>query len=303
MELRQLRYFVAVAQERSFTKAAAALRVAQPALSRQLQQLEGELGVKLLERDTRSTNLTAAGRAFFREACRLLDQAERAMAIVRQRQFNSATELNIGYVWGLFHSIVPKAVGKFRQCFPDVPVKLYDLSATDLTKALLAGKLDAGFIGFEEASAVRGLATRRIGACQFDAVLPEGHPLARKQRIPLAALATDRFVLISKAAYPGAAQLVAKACQRAGFRPKVLQSAARGFTILDLVASNNCVALLPESLRILPQPGIVFRRLTDPPTGDLYLAWKRAPRRPTRDAFIDVFPELARSHSQTDRGA
>ena len=122
MELRQLRYFVAVAQELSFTKAAAKLHVAQPALSRQIRQLEDELGVRLLERNRRGTHLTDAGRVFFAEACALLEQSARAMTTARQANCGDSGRLNIGYVWGLFHSFAPAAISRFRQVLPDVAV-------------------------------------------------------------------------------------------------------------------------------------------------------------------------------------
>jgi DNA-binding transcriptional LysR family regulator len=272
MELRQLRYFVGVAQELNFTRAAAKLRVAQPALSRQIRQLEGELGVTLLRRDSQGAALTDAGRAFLLDAVALLRQSEQA---VRQARLhgNPPAQLNVGYVWGLFHTLVPAWVARFRQQYPDVAVNLFDLTALQQAEALTQGRLDLGFIGFAyEANSAR-LAKRRVGACSFMAVLPAHHPAARRRKVALRSLVDDWFIVISDQAYPGAAHVLTDACRRAGFKPRVLQSVERGHTMLGLIAGGCGVTLLPESLQALPHDGVVFRPLADPPRADLFVAW------------------------------
>ena len=288
MELRQLRYFVAVAQALNFTKAAGRVRVAQPALSRQVRLLEEEMGVRLLERNQRHTRLTEPGRAFLAEACAVLEQCDRAVRVAQQTERAAGGQLNIGYVWGLFHSLVPEAIGRFRQLLPEVSVNLFDLTPTEQVAALAEGRLDAGFIGFADQAAA-GLPKRKIGTCAFVAALPKSHPCARKARLPLTALANEPFLMISDQTYPGASHLVAMAFERAGFKPRVAQRVARGFTILGLVAGNGGVALVPESLQTLPHAGVVFRSLTDPPRGDLYLAWPTSAGRPVRDTFLSLF--------------
>jgi DNA-binding transcriptional LysR family regulator len=120
------------------------------------------------------------------------------------------------------------------------------------------------------------------------AVLPADHRAARQPKVPLAMLASDFFFVISEQNYPSAARFVLEACAQAGFRPRILQAAERGHTILGLVAGNCGVALLPESLRALPHPGVVFRPLEHPPVGDLYIAWSPAHASPMRDAFVGL---------------
>jgi LysR family transcriptional regulator, benzoate and cis,cis-muconate-responsive activator of ben and cat genes len=288
MELRQLRYFVAVAQELSFTRAAQKLHLAQPALSRQIRQLEEEIGVRLLERNRRSTHLTDAGRVFLGEACALLEQTERAVRAAQKTDRAAAGQLNIGYVWGLFHSLAPAIIGRFRQLLPDIAVNLFDLTATEQADALVEGKLDAGFIGFAQEADTAGLAKRKVGTSLFVAALPEKHPVARKSPVPLRALADDLFIMISEQSYPGASHYVSEACERAGFRPKIARTVERGYTILGLVAARCGVALLPESLRNLPHPGVIFRPLLDPPQGDLFIAWRASRSHPARDTFLTV---------------
>lgn len=288
VELRHLRYFVGVAEAASFTGAARRLRVAQPALSRQIRQLEEELGVPLLERDRTGVRLTTAGQAFLEEARGLLARSEEAVRTARTLERGRRGSLHLGYVWGLFHSIVPGLVEAFRQAVPEVAVHLFDYTATQQAEALREGRLDLGFIGFAEETSLAGLARRRVGSCDWVAALPAGHPDARRRRGPLAleALASEMFFVISEATYPGAAHLVAEACARAGFRPRVLQAADRGHTLLGLVAGNCGVALVPESLAALPHPGVVLRRLVRPPRGDLEVAWNPARGSTPRDLFL-----------------
>jgi DNA-binding transcriptional LysR family regulator len=289
MELRHLRYFVAVAQELSFTKAAQKLHLAQPALSRQIRQLEEELGVSLLTRNRRQTALTEAGRAFLKEACQLLEQSQRAIQVAQKTEWGGAGELNLGYVWGLFHSVVPEVVTRFRTQRPEVSINLFDLTATRQAEALVQGNIDAGFIGFaHEADAAR-LSKQKVGTCTFLAALPKNHRAARQSKVPLASLADDFFLMISQQSYPGASRFVSDACEKAGFRPKILQTVERGYTILGLVAANCGVALLPMSLRHLPHPGVVFRPLSDPPAGDLFIAWSSARANRLRDLFLSEF--------------
>ncbi|HVY68765.1 MAG TPA: LysR family substrate-binding domain-containing protein, partial [Verrucomicrobiae bacterium] len=149
-----------------------------------------------------------------------------------------------------------------------------DLSATAQAEALAAGKLDFGLIGFAHEADGARLEKMKIGACDFVAALPAGHAATRKAKLSLARLANDLFFTISEQTYPGAAAFMRDACARAGFRPRVLQTAERGHTILGLVAGHCGVALLPEPLRALPHPGVVFRPLAEPVHADLYLAWK-----------------------------
>lgn len=283
MELRHLRYFATVAGELNFTRAAEKLRVAQPALSRQIKQLEHELGVELLLRDKRKVSLTEEGAAFLVEAQSILQQTGEALERVRGR---AHPVLRIGYVWGLFHSIVPRALQRFREGIPDIRVDLLDLSAAEQGKAMTAGKLDAGFIGFAFEADAAGLEKQKVGVCDFVVALPASHPLAKRKAVSLAALAREVFLLISEEHFPGASEVMMNACIEAGFRPKRLQVAERGHTILGLVASGCGVALLPASLRELPHGGVVFRWPSSPVSADLFLAWRRGLLEQTRNQLL-----------------
>jgi DNA-binding transcriptional LysR family regulator len=254
-------------------------------LSRQIRQLEDELGVGLLERTRRAVALTAAGRAFLAETRAVLEQSEKAIRVARKTG-EPAAQLNLGYIWGLFHSFVPPLVERFRRRFPETAVHLFDLAPMEQARAILEGRLDAGFIGFAHEADSAGLSKRKVGVCAFVAALPKNHRAARKSVIPLAGLADDFFLGISAETFPGASRHVTDACIRAGFRPKFLQMVERGYTILGLVAGGCGVALLPESLKALPHPGIVFRPLEEPPIADLFVAWRTKLKPPALNEFL-----------------
>ncbi len=274
VELRHLRYFVGVAEALNFTRAARQLRVAQPALSRQIRQLEAEIGVQLLERNRQGVRLTPAGTTFLIEARAILLHGEKAVAAARESDHAAATHLDVGYVWGLFHTVVPAVIKRFRPQFPEVAVNLFDQTATEQAEALGAGRLDLGFIGFADEADGAGLSKRRIGTCAFVVALPRQHPMSRRRKLSLSLLRNECFIVISERNYPGASRFVQAACHEAGFRPKTLPSAARGHTILGLVAAGCGVALLPEPLQALPHPDVVFRPLAEPVSANLFVAWQ-----------------------------
>lgn len=286
MELRHLRYFVAVAETLSFTRAATRLRVAQPALSRQIRHLEEELGISLFARDRRSVRLTPVGTAFLEEARTVLAHSEQAVETARSLRDPRKGTLRLGYVWGLFHALVPRAIEGFRRRHPEVAVHLFDFTATQQAEALVDGRLDVGFIGLAREADAAGLARRKVAACDFVVALPDDHSAARRRRVSLADLASEMFLTISETSFPGAAALVSEACRGAGFRPRLVQAAERGHTLLSLVAARCGVALVPESLAAMPHVGVCLRPLTEPTRADLFLAWD--PRRPSeiRDAFL-----------------
>jgi DNA-binding transcriptional LysR family regulator len=286
VELRHLRYFVGVAEELNFTRAARKLRVAQPALSRQIRQLEDEVGVTLFERDRRGVRLTQAGGKFLEEARAVLDQTEKAIRAAQDTGNPEHGTLNLGYVWGLFHSVVPRVVENFRRAAPNVSVNLFDLTTTQQAEALRQGQLDLGFIGFAQEADTVGLARLRVGVCEFVVALPAKHQASRRRIIDLSYLAKEMFFTISEATYPSAARMAAAACAEAGFKPRIVQAAERGFTLLGLVAANCGVALVPETLAALPHPGVVFRPLTRPPRGDLFVAWQGKHESKVRDTFL-----------------
>ncbi len=272
MELRQLRYFACAARELNFTRAARYLRVAQPALSRQIRQLEEELGGALFLRDRRKVALTGKGKAFLAQAEAILSQADLAIA---QARAGRGEIVRVGYVWGLFHTTAPTALQRLREAEPELVTHLFDLSASEQSAELRAGNLDFGFIGVSFEAELAALERQAIGRCEFRVVLPAKHPLARRRRIGLGLLQDELFLAISDERFPGVSRLIREACDGAGFQPRVLQMADRGHTLLGLVAAGAGIAILPGTLQALPHPGVVFREPEEPIECDLFLAWRR----------------------------
>jgi len=288
MELRQLRYFTTVAHELNFTRAAAKLHVAQPALSRQIKQLEQELGIALFERNKRKVSLTGPGEAFLGEARAILEQADQALAHARS---GKSKVLNVGYVWGLFHSTAPAVLQRLRARVPGLTVNLFDMTASQQSSALVAARLDFGFIGTALEAEAAALEKARIGQCEFSIVLPRAHRSARRNSIELSTLRDELFLLISEDHFPGALRVMQEGCEAAGFCPRILSTAERGHTILGLVAAGCGVALLPDTLRALPHDGLVFRKPAQTIRADLYLAWRKGLERTIIDEFLAAIPE------------
>src|ERR1700746_4235040 len=202
MELRHLRYFVSRAEALSFTKAAEKLHTAQPSLSRQIKDLEEELGVRLLNRTKQLVTLTDEGRSFLTDAKRLLALAAETVESVRRLQSGEVRALNIGYVSNLFYDLLPRTLASFRQCFPTVSVTLFDMSGGEQFRALEGGKLDLGFVGLHEPIALRGLEFRTIASYKTVAALPKDNPLAGKTRVALEALAPMFFIGMLEESFP-----------------------------------------------------------------------------------------------------
>src|SRR6185436_21194947 len=180
MELRHLRYFVGVAEALSFTKAAEKLHTAQPSLTRQIKDLEEELGVRLLNRTKQQVTLTDEGRSFLVDAKRLLALAAASVESVRRLHSGEVRALNVGYVSNLFSDLLPKTLASFHQTFPAIAVNLFDLSCGEQFHALEEGKLDLGFVGLHEPIARRGLEFRTIAAYRCAVALPKENPLAAR---------------------------------------------------------------------------------------------------------------------------
>ncbi|MEZ0299865.1 MAG: LysR substrate-binding domain-containing protein [Candidatus Methylacidiphilales bacterium] len=283
MELRHLRYFVAVAEELSFRRAAERINVTQPSLSEQVRQLEGEIGARLLERDTHHVSLTAAGRSFLESCRRVLREVEDGTRMANRIARGEAGRLSIGFVASLGHALLPAVLRAYREKFPDVELQLHELDTTQQIDALNAHQLDIGFIGL-------GLPTQEITDLQLDtlreeplvAVLPKGHALLRHaeraesepgandrsrrriEMLPLSALAKERFLLGARHNAPVYNPWLIVLCQQAGFQPHIVQEAGQPVTVLNYVAAGLGVTILPAQFSRLYSVGLRFIPLAPP---------------------------------------
>lgn len=295
MELRHLRYFVSVAEALSFTKAAEKLHTAQPSLSRQIKDLEEELGVRLLTRTKHLVALTDEGRSFLADAKRLLSLAAEIVESVRRLHTGEVRVLNVGYVSNLFHELLPRTLASFHHSFPAISVNLFDLSCGDQFRALGEGRLDLGFVGLHEPIARRGLEFRTIASYKTVAALSETNPLANKKSVELKALASMFFIGMSEASYPGYREWLNRTCESAGFTPKVLQDVELERTMIHAVAAGLGVALVPEQVRKLENEKVVFRPLNSPVATESCVAWRNGNPSPALAGFVQVVEQVGRS--------
>lgn len=312
MELRHLRYFIAVAEEKHMTRAAERLGIQQPPLSMQIRALEKELGVQLFRRQPRGMELTDAGVAFLDQARVILEQVDRALATTRRTARGEQGRVVVGFTSSApFHPFVPRVIRAFREMSPLVSLVLEESGSSELVQGLHDEEIDAAFIRSPVADVV-GLTVRPLLQEKMVVALPKGHPLASSARkkkstqtrsapLPLADLATETFILYKRPGGPGLYDTIITACRSAGFSPHVGQEAPRIISTLNLVAAGLGVSLVPESLRRLQMDGVVYRRLADNAqlTAPLILACRRGENAASVQRFIDLVQSSA-EHIEAD---
>ncbi len=288
MELRHLRYFVAVADALSFTKGAQKLHLAQPSLTRQIKDLEEEIGVRLFDRARTGVSLTAEGKSFLTDAKRLLELSGEIVASVQRLSRQETTPLNIGYVANLFYDLLPVTLASFQRSFPSVPVNLFDMTCGDQFRALKDGRIDCGFVGPHEAIEELGLQFRSIASYETVAALARNNSLAKKSIIKLKELKPLFFIGMSEASYPGYRRWLKQTCQRVGFSPKVLQDVEIERTLIQAIAAGLGVALLPDQVKKLPHENVVFRPLTPRVMTESCIAWRGDNPSAALKAYVNI---------------
>ena len=293
MELRHLRYFLAVAEELHFNRAAQRLHMQQPPLSHQIRQLEKELGVQLFRRTTRSVALTEAGQAFLHQTRSILALVEDSPEVARRASQGMTGRLGVGFTGSTTYELLPVVAGAFRRAFPDAVLQVEgEMLSPAQVEALLSGRLDVCFGWIRLAQPE--LETRVLRRERLAVVLPEDHRLAGRESVRLGDLAEDPFVT-----YPGhwgstMYQLTMQACRDSGFSPRIVQEVSQTATLVSLVAAGFGVAVAPASVRHLTVTGAVLRPLEFPVVeSELVVAWRRDNDLPLLQRFLDmVQPEL-----------
>ena len=303
MELRHLRYFIAVADELSFTKAALKLRLAQPSLTRQVRNLEDEIGVRLLDRANNRVTLTAEGRAFLFDAKKLLALCAESVASVQRMQRGESSQLNIGYVANIHFGLLPAIFGAFRKLCPSVALNLFDMTRAAQFEAIDSRRIDLGFVGLLPEHPGRDLLSECVAQDKMLVAVPEQHPLARKSTPKLADLAPHFFIGMSAQTHPGEREWLLETCRKAGFRANILQEADTELTAIRFVADGLGVALMPEQLSGLTHEGVEFRPLSPPLRRESAIAWRADNHsNPLRD-YIQIVKDLSRSVDDQPSGS
>lgn len=291
MELRHLRYFVAVAEELHFRRAAARLHVAQPGLSQQIQQLERELAVQLLHRTRRLVTLTEAGNVFLDRARATLAHADDAVRSAQRASRGEIGELTIGFVGSAVLGILPRVLKTFRMRFRAVELSLRELTTSQQIARLQNGQIDIGFL--RPPVDVAAVATRIVENEPWVIAMPRSHRLAGAARLRLGRLAREPFVATPRALGPGFYDQMLGLCRRSGFTPNVVQEAVQMETIVGLVAAGFGVALVPRSVQEWSKSDVIFKALVGSPTIELAIAWRVDDDRTLVRQFAAVVKEFA----------
>ncbi|MGW3917345.1 LysR substrate-binding domain-containing protein [Streptomyces sp. NPDC005070] len=300
MELRQIRYFLALAEECHFGRAAARLHVAQPALSQQIKQMEKDLGVSLFTRSTRQVALTEAGHQLVEHARALLAEEERTRRHMNELAAGFTGRVAIGFIGTATYDVLPKVARTVRAQLPKIIMDLRgELLTPDLVDGLLAGTYDLavlrGTVTHED------IRTTLLRSESLVAVLPSHHPLADRPRISLKDLADETFVIHPSRSRSSMYDMVLAACRRAGFQPPSLMEVGETATLVVFVAAGHGVALVPESVQSLRLSSVAYKPLIETETVDLLLASRAGRSTPATDQVSSVIKECVQDleHSET----
>jgi LysR family transcriptional regulator, benzoate and cis,cis-muconate-responsive activator of ben and cat genes len=261
MELRQLRYFVAVAEEMNITRAADRLHMTQPPLSRQIQQIEEHVGLPLFERGSRPLRLTEAGRIFYTQAKRLIDEADELAPLTR-RLAQLAERVVIGFVPSTLYGALPAVIRAFREAAPQIELSLIEMFTLEQLGALKGGRIDVGFgrLRFDDTQLAREVLVEE----RMIAALPQDHPLAGgDEPLTLAALARETLIVYPSHPRPSYADQQLSALRDHALEPKAVHEVRELQTALGLVAAQVGVCLVPESVEGLRAHGVVYREIPD----------------------------------------
>lgn len=287
IEIRHLRYFLAVAETLHFGRAAAALRMAQPPLSQQIRNLERILGYALFDRTTRGVRLTRVG-LFFRERARnIVAKMQDDVEVTRRLGAGKEGVLDVGFSGSVMFTALPRAVETYRRKYPNVELRLRELVTAEQIPALLDGSLNIGFL--RDGEAKDGLSIEPILRETYVVALPASHRLARKQRLirPIE-LKNEPFVLFARRMGTLAFDRTVACCEDAGFRPNIVQYAPQWTTGLRLIAAGLGVSLAPACIGKLMMPGVVYRKLRSERWTSVDIGIKVGAKDPAAEAFLGI---------------
>ncbi|MEO0373843.1 MAG: LysR substrate-binding domain-containing protein [Cyanobacteria bacterium P01_A01_bin.17] len=289
MELRQLKYFLAVAEELSFGRAAERLLISQPPLSRQIRQLEQEMGVELFYRTKRQVELTEAGRAFLPEVRQVLTQADVAVQVAQRASRGEVGRLVVGFEASSTYDVIPLSLKRYQERFPDVELVVYGMTTEEQFKALLKQHIDIGFMVSpvqDERFTIEAILKEPLTVA-----LPEGHPLTHQSQIRIQDLEHELFITFQRERGCGLYDRTIAVCQQANFSPIIAQEADEMQVILGFVAAGMGIALLSASIQQFQRPKVVYRQLHSAPHIDLSLASRRDNSSAMLQTFVEVVKE------------
>jgi len=279
LETRQLQYFVVLAEELHFSRAAKRLCISQPPLSIAIKQLEATLDAPLFERNSRGVRLTHAGRHLLVQARDILERTRRAAVDTRAVAQGMAGSLRLGFVGSSMYRGLPEALEMMRLQYPDVRVDLHELNSIDQAAALQSGKIDLGLM--HTMAPPLGMSVQAMWSEPFIACVPARHALARQAKISVSDLANERLILFSEAVSPDYFGVIRSMCQRAGFDPELRHEVRHWLSVLSLVAAGQGVSLVPACLERAGMQGLAFKPIAGKtPQSVLQAMWRPLPAHP-----------------------
>jgi DNA-binding transcriptional LysR family regulator len=289
MELRHLRYFVAVAEEQNVTRAAARLHVSQPPLSRQIRDLEDELGVALFEHGAKSVRLTEAGRVFLTEARAVVQRADEAVRTIKAVASGQRGEIHVGYAPSLTVELLPRALRFFQEANPGVRVRLHDLSTQEMLRGLRDGKLDAALLIQLSAKVLRGLVFEELHRYAVCVATHPAHPLARMRKVGLEQIAGERLIAYTLADYPEYHAWLAGLFAPLKRPPQIAEEHDSSTSLIASVEAGRGVALVQQGFDCMAGPRLKIRPLTPaPPPLVVGVAYRKDTNAPAKEEFISA---------------
>lgn len=289
MELRHLRYFVAVAEEQNITRASTALHVSQPALSRQIRDLEEELGVQLLERSAKTVRLTEPGRIFLEEARAVLLRTDEAVMKVKAAGGGMIGELHVGYAPSLTVELLPRALRSFQTAFPGVRVTLHDLSTEEMLVRVQAGALHLALIAQPSPAKLAGLKFEELARYPIQAAVEQGHPLAKRRNISRTEVASHPLIAYSRTEYPEYHALLAQLFTDSSGKIRIAEEHDSVTSLIVAVEPGRGIAIVPSCLECMAGPRLKFLPLR-PTAGPIIVGAikKNGSTPPQVERFIDA---------------
>jgi DNA-binding transcriptional LysR family regulator len=285
LELRHLRYFVAVAEELHFSRAAQRLRMAQPPLSQQIRKLEEHIGYPLFTRNSRMVALTAAGEVLLERSRYILRRLDEDLESVRRVGRGEIGTLTVGFIGSAMLTVLPGLIGSYRKRFAKVDLRLRELTTSSLVDAIRQGAVDLGFL--RDAGPTEDLVLETVVAERFVVALPEKHLLAKRKKVSLVDLRNDSLILFARELGPLAWDKTIALCETSGFRPPIVQDAPEWLTVLRLVSSGLGFSIAPACVATIKTPGVVCRELTKCPTlTNIELARRSDHSNPIMETFL-----------------
>lgn len=287
MELRHLRYFLVLSEELHFGRAARKLNIAQPPLSRQIKNLEEELGVDLFKRTKRHVELTPYGKYLKQETLRLLQHVETVRNHLGLLKRGAVGQVKIGYVGSAMHSVLPRVLSEVKNHYPDVNTVMMEMDNEDQIDALKSGDIDIGVV--RTPMQVTGVTLTPIYSETLSVILSQSHPRARSRKFTLADMADEPFISFCRRCAPGLYDRIVGLCNKNGFCPRIVHETSQINSVVRLVESNLGYSIVPTSVRSGYRVGVKFFELDDyPERAELALAYCADHMTPTSKHIIDL---------------